>query len=178
MNEQFALGETAHPGDFDVTLNIVNDPLARTKTRRLWLTELIREAHLQSPGTYGYRRVHAELTKGMGLVVSDRLVRFLMHDAGIRGLPHLTGKKPIRGIPTSDELVNRRFHRRRPNELWVTDITEHPTREGKVVCCCVLEAVAHSLNTRQRKTLRWKTPAEAFDEQLRLLQQASVASTG
>lgn len=41
-----------------------------------------------------------------------------------------------------------------------------------------LEAVAHALNTRPRKTLSRKTPAEAFNEQLLLLQQASVASTG
>lgn len=40
-----------------------------------------------------------------------------------------------------------------------------------------IEAVAHALNTRPRKVLGWKTPAEAFDEQLRLLQQPRVAST-
>lgn len=41
-----------------------------------------------------------------------------------------------------------------------------------------LEAVAHTLDTRPGKTLGWKTPAEAFDEQLLLLHQAGVASTG
>ena len=41
-----------------------------------------------------------------------------------------------------------------------------------------IEAVAHALNTRPRKTLGWKTPAEAFNEHLLLIQQAGVASTG
>ena len=40
-----------------------------------------------------------------------------------------------------------------------------------------LEAVALALNNRPRKSLDWKTPAEVFEEQLRSLQQAGVAST-
>jgi IS30 family transposase len=32
-----------------------------------------------------------------------------------------------------------------------------------------IEAVAHALNTRSRKTLGWKTPTEAFNEHLLLL---------
>ncbi len=41
-----------------------------------------------------------------------------------------------------------------------------------------LEAVAHALNNRPRKTLGWKTPTEAFEEQLRSLPPTGVASTG
>jgi IS30 family transposase len=40
-----------------------------------------------------------------------------------------------------------------------------------------LEAVANTLNARPRKTLQWRTPAEALNEQLLLLQQADVATT-
>jgi len=41
-----------------------------------------------------------------------------------------------------------------------------------------LHAVAAEINSRPRKVLGWKTPAEALDEHLRSLQQASVATTG
>ena len=44
--------------------------------------------------------------------------------------------------------------------------------------CSQLEAVAAALNSRPRKTLGWKTPAEALNEHLLLAQQGSVATTG
>ena len=59
---------------------------------------------------------------------------------------------------TSLDLVRRSFRRDRPNELWMTDITEHPTREGKVYCAVVLDAfsrrvVGWSIDSTQTTTL-------------------------
>jgi IS30 family transposase len=41
-----------------------------------------------------------------------------------------------------------------------------------------LQAVAHALNTRPRKTLGWKTPAEALHDHLLSVQETDVATTG
>ena len=41
-----------------------------------------------------------------------------------------------------------------------------------------LLAVAHTLNTRPRKTLGWRTPVEALNEYLQSVQQPCVATTG
>ena len=50
-----------------------------------------------------------------------------------------------------------------------TDLSRHSRGD--------LGAVALALNTRPRKTLGWKTPAEALDELLRFPKQSSVATT-
>ena len=133
-------------------------PTTPRQLRREWLTGLIREVHVASRGTYGYRRVHAELTLGMGVQVCPRTVSVLMTQAGIHGLPGPVRIKRLRGVVTADDLVNRKFHRLRPNELWVTDITQHRTREGWVYCAAVLDAfsrkiVGWSIDSRQDSTL-------------------------
>jgi len=120
-------------------------PLSPTKMRREWLTALIREVHADSRGTYGSRRVHAELTKGRGIHVSVNLVMLLMNHAGIAGLPGPAKVRRIKGTPTSDDLVERKFARFELDELWVTDITEHRTREGKVYCCAVMDTCSRRI---------------------------------
>ena len=69
----------------------------------------------------------------------------LLRRAGIRGLPGRKQRRPVHETPTAVDLVDRKFGRDAPNQLWVTDITEHPTREGKVYCAVVLDVHSRRL---------------------------------
>ena len=89
--------------------------------------------------------MHAELTKGRGVRVSLGLVTLLMHQAGIAGLPGPAKVRRIKGTPTADDLVERKFARDELDELWVSDITEHRTREGKVFCCAVMDTCSRRI---------------------------------
>jgi putative transposase len=114
----------------------------RTQENALLLKH-ITTIHAESRGTYGSPRVHAELTLGLGLPVNVKRVARLMRAAGIQGLYRrrrhgCTVRDPA--AQPSDDLVNRQFTVDAPNRLWITDITEHPTAEGKVYCAAVMDA--------------------------------------
>ncbi|MFT7837081.1 IS3 family transposase [Saccharothrix sp. BKS2] len=111
--------------------------------RQAWLVDLIREIHVESFQVYGSPRVHAELTLGRGITVGHNTIALLMRRNGIKGLPNRRHPRPSHDTPTAVDLVDRDFARTAPNRLWVTDITEHPTRVGKVYCAVVLDV--HSL---------------------------------
>ena len=134
-------------------------PTSPRELRRIWLASEIVEVHKDSAGTYGATRVRAELIHGRGIHVGHGAVELIMRELGIKGLP--TRRLP-RGARlakiTSLDLVRRNFRRDAPDQLWMTDITEHPTREGKVYCCVVLDAfsrlvVGWSIDSTQTTTL-------------------------
>jgi putative transposase len=111
-----------------------NRPPSERSLRHAWLTELITEVHVASNGTYGARRVHAELTLGHGIAVGPGYIELLMRAAGVKGLPGNKRERSKHQTPTATDLVDRKFTRDEPKKLWVADITEHPTREDKVYC--------------------------------------------
>lgn len=48
------------------------------------------------------------------------------------------------GKGIDDRRGRRHFAATRPNELWCTNITEHPARDGRGYCCAILGAGAAS----------------------------------
>jgi transposase InsO family protein len=115
------------------------------------------------------RRVHADLILGQGVVVGHLAVELLMRRAGIHGVSGRPRYRHVPGVATAGDRVERQFHRDQPNQLWVTDITEHPTREGKVYCAVVLDAwsrrvVGWSIDSRPSTALVTNALGMAIDQ--------------
>ncbi len=126
-------------------------PSARA-IRHAWLTDLIVRVHAESRGTYGVRRVHAELTLGREVSVGRHAVEGLMRRANLQGLSGRPRYRRVPNVATAEDRVQRQFGRGRRDQLWVTDITEHPTREGKVYCAVVLDVFS-------RRVVGWSIDA-------------------
>ena len=144
---------------------------------------------------YGAHKLWKQAQRQGYNIGRDQVAR-LMGSLGIRGVSRRWKKvvttRSDPGATRAKDLVKRKFRADRPNCLWVTDITYVPTRSGMAYVCfiidafsrmivgwrvasnmkteMVLEAVAATLNDRPRKALGWKTPAEAFNEQLQSVQ--------
>ena len=94
-------------------------------------------------------RIRATLEIEQGLIVNKKLVWKIMRELGLQGLPGpKKGVRNLKNIATAEDLVQRSFVASRPNQLWLTDITEHPTGEGKIYCCVVLDLFS-------RKVVGW-----------------------
>jgi len=108
----------------------------------------------------GYRLIADELAAD-GWVASERRVWRLCSQEGVFSLAHRRkGRKKQRrpGPAVHDDLVKRIFSADAPNVLWLTDITEHRTGEGKLYLCAVKDVfagriVGYSISDRMRATL-------------------------
>jgi putative transposase len=107
------------------------------------LTDKIFDIHRTSRRSYGSPRVHAELRLGEDIRCSRKRVERLMAQAGIAGIHrrkyHGCTRRDLDATPAED-LVNRQFTVDGPDRLWVMDVTEHPTEEGKVYLGVVVDA--------------------------------------
>ena len=106
---------------------------------------LIARAHREPRGTYGVRRVHAELTLRHGISVGREAVARLMRLAGLEGISGRPLYRHVPAVATAEDRVQRQFRRDGRDQLWVTDITEHATREGKVYCAVVLDTFSRRI---------------------------------
>lgn len=132
----------------------LRNPVSAREVEEQHLIGVLRELHADDPEG-GYRVLADDLTD-LGYRVSERRVWRLCHAAGIRSVI-TTRKRRYRkaGPPVHDDLVQRDFTADRPNQLWLTDITEHPTAEGKLYLCAIKDVfgnkiVGYSIDSRMK----------------------------
>jgi putative transposase len=104
-----------------------------------YLLDTIIAVHRQARGTYGARRVHAELVLGRRRQVGRRRVERLMRAHHLAGVHRRRWRRHQRAQATWPDRVQRQFVADRPDKLWVTDITQHRTSQGWVYCAVVLD---------------------------------------
>lgn len=82
----------------------------------------------------------------MGLAVGRKRVARLMRREGLCGIGGARKSRRHQPNPAvHDDLVQRRFVADGPDRLWCTDVTEHPTAEGKVYCAAVLDVFSRQI---------------------------------
>ena len=125
-------------------------PESATAKRREELKLVIRKAFDDSDGTYGHRRVRAQLAR-WSVRAGPELVRALMRELGLVACqprpwrPTTTRQGQAGPIP---DLVNRDFSATAPGEKMVGDITYIPTWEGWVYLATVIDCAT-------RKVVGW-----------------------
>ncbi len=100
----------------------------------------IRQIYDHHRGRYGYRRITAAL-KQAGETVNHKTVQRLMKSLGLRSLVRRKRYRPYQGSVgrIAPNLLDRQFQAQRPNQKWVTDITEFSVNGQKLYLSPVMD---------------------------------------
>lgn len=132
-------------------------PVSDALLEEAYLANAIFDAHRDDP-EFGYRFLADEVREA-GFDVCDRTVWRICRDMGwwsVFGKKKTKASNP--GAPAHDDLLRRDFTAAGPDEVWLTDITEHWTREGKLYLCAIKDVwsnriVGYSIDSRMKARL-------------------------
>jgi len=133
-------------------------PVTDAELTQAYRINALHDAHRDDP-TFGYRFLAHEARKA-GWRMSRRTAWSLCSSSGILSAAQRRrrGKGKKAGPPVFDDHVQRIFAADAPNRVWLTDITEHPTGEGKLFCCAIKDVcgnriVGYSISDRMTSKL-------------------------
>ena len=115
------------------------------------------DAHRDDPA-FGYRFIADELA-AQGFTASERRVWRLCSQQRLWSVfAKKRGLNRRAGPPVHDDLVELDFTATAPNQLWLTDITEHRTNAGKLYLCAIKDVysnriVGYSIDSRMKASL-------------------------
>jgi transposase InsO family protein len=113
-----------------------SDPVTDREWDDAHLINAAMNIHHDDPA-FGYRFI-ADQLGGRGIAASENRVQRLCTQQGIWSVfAKKRGLSRRAGPPVHDDLVDREFTASAANVTWLTDITEHPTSQGKLYLCAI-----------------------------------------
>ena len=115
--------------------------LTKTKDKYQDARKRIADIFHSNYDAYGYRRIYSAL-KQQKICISEKVIRRIMKRDGLvvtvkRRRKYNSYKGEI--TPAVPNLINRDFHADKPNQLWLTDITEFSIKAGKVYLSALID---------------------------------------
>jgi transposase InsO family protein len=146
----------------------LKDPVCQRDWDDAHLIDVLYDLH-EDDATLGYRFLTDELADEHGISVGENRVHRLCRIAGITASQHkekggTTGKAgpaphdDLLAVVDEHGVVRHEFTATGPNQVWLWDISEHPTREGKLYICAIKDVfsnkiVGYSIDSRMKSSL-------------------------
>ena len=133
------------------------NPISDRDWSDAYLINTALDIHHDDPA-FGYRFIADQLAE-RGVTASENRVQRLCQQERIWSVfAKKRGLSRRAGPPVHDDLVDRDFTAAAPNVTWLTDITEHPTSEGKLYLCAIKDVwstriVGYSMSHRMTASL-------------------------
>jgi putative transposase len=119
-------------------------PVTTAELAEAYLANAVFDAHRDDP-EFGYRFLTDEV-RDAGFTVAERTVWKVCSSNGWwSSFGKKRGKNGKPGAPAHDDLVRRDFTAAKPNQVWLVDITEHPTGEGKLYLCAIKDLCSNRI---------------------------------
>jgi putative transposase len=137
----------------------LEQPITDAELEETYRANALFDAHRDDP-EFGYRFLLDE-ARDAGEPMADRTAWRICSNNGwwsTFGKKKARGKGKKAGPPVHDDLVKRNFTAEATNQLWLTDITEHRTGEGKLYLCAIKDVysnriVGYSIDSRMKSQL-------------------------
>jgi transposase InsO family protein len=134
-----------------------SDPVSRRDWDDAHLINAVLDIHHDDPA-FGYRFIADELPAHGISAGRNRVARLCSVQRIWSVFAKKRGLTRRAGPPVHDDLVRKVFTADAPNTVWLTDITEHGTAEGKLYLCAVKDVysgriVGYSIDSRMKAAL-------------------------
>lgn len=132
-------------------------PITDAELAEAYRSNALFDAHRDDP-EFGYRYL-VEEARDAGVPMAERTAwRICTENKWWSVFGKKRAKNGKAGPPVHDDRVERHFTAEEPNTLWLSDITEHWTGEGKLYLCAIKDVfsnriVGYSIDSRMKSQL-------------------------